>query len=62
MIYLDSAAVVKPARAELDERAETRWISSVPTRDRIFPCARPVRARGGPPPRLPVVLDHIDLD
>jgi hypothetical protein len=34
----------------LDERAEIGWISSVLTRDRILPCAGPVRAAGGLPP------------
>lgn len=68
MIYLDSAAVVKPAHAEaesaalrgwLDERAETGWISSVLTETEAFRAL----ARHAPEAasRLPAVLDLIDL-
>ena len=68
MIYLDSAAVVKLAHAEpesgalrrwLDERAETGWISSVLTKIEAFRAL----ARYAPAvvPRLPAVLDQIDL-
>ena len=68
MIYLDSAAVVKLAHAEpesaalrgwLDERAETRWISSVLTEIESFRAL----ARYAPEAtsRLPAVLDQIDL-
>lgn len=68
MIYLDSAAVVKLAHAEqesvalrgwLDERAETRWISSVLTEIESFRAL----ARYAPEAtsRLPDVLDQIDL-
>jgi uncharacterized protein len=68
MIYLDSAAVVKLAHAEpgsaalrrwLDERAETRWISSVMTEIEAFRAL----ARYAPAAvsRLPAVLDQIDL-
>lgn len=68
MIYLDSAAVVKLSHAEpesvalrrwLDERAETGWISSVLTEIESFRAL----ARYAPDavPRLPAVLDQIDL-
>ena len=68
MIYLDSAAVVKLAHAELestalrswlDERAETGWISSVLTEIESFRAL----ARYAPDAisRLPAVLDQIDL-
>ena len=68
MIYLDSAAVVKLVHAEpesqalrhwLDERAETRWISSILTEVESFRAlARYVPAAVS---RLPAVLDLIDL-
>ena len=68
MIYLDSAAVVKLVHAEpesealrgwLGERAETGWISSVLTEVESFRAL----ARYAPAavPRLPAVLDQIDL-
>jgi predicted nucleic acid-binding protein len=68
MIYLDSAAVVKLVHAEpesaalrgwLDERAETRWVSSVLTEIESFRAL----ARYAPEAasRLPAVLDQIDL-
>ena len=68
MIYLDSAAVVKLVHAEaesaalrdwLHERAETGWISSVLTEIESFRAL----ARYAPDavPRLPAVLDQIDL-
>jgi predicted nucleic acid-binding protein len=68
MIYLDSAAVVKLVHAEaesaalrgwLDERAETRWISSVLTEIESFRAL----ARYAPDavPRLSALLDQIDL-
>jgi predicted nucleic acid-binding protein len=68
MIYLDSVAVVKLVHAEpespalrawLDERAETRWISSVLTEIESFRAL----ARHAPDAvsRLPAVLDQIDL-
>ena len=68
MIYLDSAAVVKLVHAEpesaalrgwLDERSETPWISSVLTEIESFRAL----ARYAPQaaPRLPAVLDQIDL-
>ena len=68
MIYLDSAAVVKLVHAEqesqalrdwLDERAETRWISSVLAEIESFRAL----ARSAPEAisRLPAVLDQIDL-
>jgi predicted nucleic acid-binding protein len=68
MIYLDSAAVVKLVHTEretaalrgwLDERAETGWISSVLTEIESFRAL----ARYAPEaaPRLPAVLDRIDL-
>ena len=68
MIYLDSAAVVKLVHAEaesaalrgwLDERAETRWISSVLTEVESFRAL----ARYAPEAaaRLPAVLDLIEL-
>jgi predicted nucleic acid-binding protein len=68
MIYLDSAAVVKLVHAEpesaalrgwLDERAETGWISSVLVEIESFRAL----ARYAPDavPRLPAVLDQIDL-
>ena len=68
MIYLDSAAAVKLAHAELespalrswlDERAETGWVSSVLTEIESFRAL----ARYAPDAisRLPAVLDQIDL-
>jgi uncharacterized protein len=68
MIYLDSAAVVQLAHAEqesqalrdwLGERAETGWTSSVLTETESFRAL----ARYAPDavPRLPAVLDQIDL-
>lgn len=68
MIYLDSAAVVKLVHAEaesvalrgwLDERAGTGWISSVLTEIESFRAL----ARYAPDavPRLPAVLDQIEL-
>jgi hypothetical protein len=68
MIYLDSAAVVKLAHAEvespalrawLDERAETGWFSSVLTEIESFRAL----ARYAPDAvsRLPAVLDQIEL-
>src|SRR5579859_6938956 len=68
MIYLDSAAVVKLVHAEaesaalrgwLDERAETGWISSVLVEIESFRAL----ARYAPDavPRLPAVLDQINL-
>ncbi len=68
MIYLDSAAIVKLVHAEpetvalrgwLDERAETRWISSVLVEIESFRAL----ARYAPDAvsRLPAVLDQIDL-
>jgi uncharacterized protein len=68
MIYLDSPAVVKLVHAEpesaalrgwLDERAETRWVSSVLTEIESFRAL----ARYAPEAasRLPAVLDQIDL-
>jgi predicted nucleic acid-binding protein len=68
MIYLDSAAVVKLAHAELesptlrswlDQRAETGWVSSVLTEIESFRAL----ARYAPDAisRLPAVLDQIDL-
>jgi len=68
MIYLDSAAVVKLAHAEpespalrrwLDERAETRWISSVLTEIESFRAL--TRYAPQAVSRLPAVLDQIDL-
>jgi hypothetical protein len=68
MIYLDSAAVVKLAHAELetaalrrwlDQRAETGWISSVLTEiESLRALARYAPAAVS---RLPPVLDQIEL-
>jgi uncharacterized protein len=68
MIYLDPAAVVKLAHAETespalrawpDERAETRWISSVLTEIESF--RAPARYAPDAVSRLPAVLDQIEL-
>lgn len=68
MIYLDSAAIAKLVRAEpesqplrdwLDERAETRWISSVLAEIESFRAL--ARYAPGAASRLPAVLDQIDL-
>jgi predicted nucleic acid-binding protein len=68
MIYLDPAAVVKLAHAEpespalrgwLDDRAETRWISSVLTEIESFRAL--TRYAPEAVSRLPAVLDQIDL-
>jgi len=67
MIYLDAAAIVKLVHAEpesqplrdwLDERAETRWISSVLAEVESFRAL--ARHAAGAASRLPAVLDQID--
>jgi len=68
MIYLNSAAVVKLAHAEpesaalrgwLDNRAEAQWVSSVQTE--IESLRALARYAPQAAPRLPAVLDQIDL-